>query len=107
MYIGSVERIIGVTPVSLCCDINMTAKTKVTGVPQCSKLPKYFFKFSNFFKRWNTTLENYTGSVNVNFHVFVTYIEIHLLSVWDLRRDEVGHNKCPGNEHVREHIELK
>lgn len=44
--------------------------------------------------------------MNVNFQVFVTYIEIHLLSVWDLRRDEVGHNKCPGDENVREHIEL-
>lgn len=29
---------------------------------------------------------------------FVTYIEIHLLSIWDLRRDEVGHDKWPGGE---------
>lgn len=106
VYFGSVERIIGVTPFSLCSDINMTAKTKVTGVLQCSKQPKYFLKCNFFLICWNTTLENYTGSTNVNLHVFVTYIEIHLLSIWDLRGDEVGHNKRPGNENVREHIEL-
>lgn len=26
-----------------------------------------------------------------------TYIKIHLLSVWDLGRDEVGHDKWPGD----------
>lgn len=27
-----------------------------------------------------------------------TYIEVHLLSIWDLRGDEVGHTKWPGEE---------